>query len=258
MLSELMRDVLAAPQPPAKLHVNYRYMLAWARAVGPGARILDFGCGDGTVVKAGRAEGLDVLGADAFYEGSPVRKDVDDPSIHEIRDGRLPFPDGTFDLVLSNQVFEHVEALEATLEDVERVLKPGGLLVALFPTSEVLREAHCGVPFLHWLPRGWGGRTSYAALWHGVGFSFEKGTKTRTAWAGEAVAWMDRYTHYRGRSDILRSFSRRFEVASAEEHYLAYRLRRWAPLWRIPWAREAGRGLCRRLNGVVLLGRRRL
>lgn len=251
-----MRDVLAVPAAPSALHVNYRYMLAWARAVGPGAKILDFGCGDGLVVKTGRAAGLDLQGADAFYAGSPVRKDVDTPWIHEIRDGRLPFSDGTFDLVLSNQVFEHVERLDASLEEVARVLKPDGTLVCLFPTAEVLREAHCGVPFLHWLPKR--ARVGWAAICHPVGFSHGKGTKPRAAWAAEAVDWMDRYVWYRRRSDVLRAFARRFDMASAEEHYLAYRLRRWAPLLRIPWARAAGRGLCRRLNGVVLAGRRRL
>lgn len=243
MLSELLRRVLAVPSEPAELHVNYRYLLAWARAVG--GRILDFGCGDGQVVRAGRARGLDILGAD-------VKEGVD----HRIRDNRLPFDDRSFDLVLANQVVEHLEALEDSLEEVARVLKPGGLLVCLFPTSEVLREAHCGVPFLHWLPKG--ARVGWAALWHPIGFSFEKGTKPAARWAAEAVDWMDRHVHYRRRADVLRAFGRRFDVLPAEEHYLAYRLRRWAPFLRIPWARAGSRVVCRRLNGMVLVGRRRL
>ena len=229
---------------PSELHVHYRYLLAWARR---GGRALDFGCGDGLVVRTGRAEGLDLHGADV----------KPGPGMAEIRDGRLPFPDAHFDLVLSNQVFEHVERLEAAVDELHRVLKPDGRLLALFPTREVLREAHCGVPLLHRLPRSWP-RVAYAALFHPIGFSFDKGAKPAARWAAEAVEWMDRHVFYRRRADILRALGRRFHVTPYEEHYLAFRFPRWAPLLRIPWAREGGRLLCRRLNGVVLLGRRRL
>lgn len=266
-LAPLMRDVLSVSTPPPAraLHVNYRYMLAWARAVAarrPEARILDFGCGDGLVVEAARTLGLDVHGADVFYGGEDDRRKVARRGllgsfIHEIRGGRLPFEDRSVDLVLSNQVFEHVEKLDGTLAELARVLRRDGILVCLFPTREVVREAHCGVPFLHWLPRGWPARRRYAACWHGIGFSFDKENKTRDQWAGEAVEWMDRYVFYRRRAEVLREFARHFEFDSSEEHYLAYRFsrRRIAPLLRVPWVREASRVVCRRFNGVVLVGR---
>jgi len=40
--------------------------------------------------------------------------------IHEIRDGVLPFADAAFDLVTNNQVFEHVEDLDADLREICR------------------------------------------------------------------------------------------------------------------------------------------
>jgi SAM-dependent methyltransferase len=264
----LLRDVLNAPIP-GDLHVNYRYMLSWARAVTdlrPGARVLDFGCGDGRVVRAAGPLGLDVVGADVFYGGSEARRDVETAgllgtSVREIRDGRIDFESGAFDLVVSNQVFEHVEALEPTLAEVARVLKPDGLLVCLFPTREVLREAHCGVPLLHWLERD-DRRIAWAARWQRMGFGFDKQKKSPEAWAREAVEWMDRYVRYRPRRDVLARFSRRFQVDPIEEHYLAYRLRAkgaaggLAPLLGIPWAAAAGRAICRRFNGVVWRARR--
>ncbi len=265
MSEALLRDVLRrAPAP--ELHVNYRYLLAWVQAAG--GRVLDFGCGEGQVVRAARALELDVAGADVFYGGSDAKRIVEaagllGTSIREIRDGKLEFADASFDLVVSNQVFEHIEALGASLDEVARVLKPGGRLVCLFPTLEVLREAHCGVPLLHRLPRD-GRRAAWAARWHRVGFGYDKEKKPREQWAAEAVEWMDLYVHYRRRSELLREFERRFVTRSMEEHYLAYRLLRkgaagrLAPLLRIPWARAAGRGICRLLNGVVLLARRRV
>jgi hypothetical protein len=45
----------------------------------------------------------------------------------------LSFPDGGFDVVVCNEVFEHVPALDAALAEIARVLRPGGVLLATFP-----------------------------------------------------------------------------------------------------------------------------
>lgn len=266
-LDALRRDVLAASLPPALcgLHVNYRYLLAWARAMSarrPGAQILDFGCGPGLVVRSARGLGLDLVGADVFYGGEEDRKEVVaagllGTAVQEISGGRIPYGDAAFDLVLSNQVFEHVEDLGGTIDEVARVMKGDALLLALFPTQEVVREAHCGVPFLHWVSRE--RRLAHALRWSRWGSAFRKEDRSREDWAREAVAWVDRYVFYRGRAEILAAFRRRFEIVSAEEHYLAFRMPRpeLVPLLRVPWAREVARLVCRRFNGVVLLGRKR-
>ncbi|GEM_PF-1854362 len=46
---------------------------------------------------------------------------------------RLPFADGSFELVTSNMVFEHVEAPLASLGEIRRVLAPNGRLIVLTP-----------------------------------------------------------------------------------------------------------------------------
>jgi glycosyltransferase involved in cell wall biosynthesis/ubiquinone/menaquinone biosynthesis C-methylase UbiE len=45
----------------------------------------------------------------------------------------LPFADGSFDLVTSNMVFEHVDAPLASLKEIRRVLRDGGRLIILTP-----------------------------------------------------------------------------------------------------------------------------
>lgn len=45
----------------------------------------------------------------------------------------LPFPDNSFDLITSYDVFEHVEDLHKVLNECCRTLKPGGALYAVFP-----------------------------------------------------------------------------------------------------------------------------
>ena len=272
MLGFPLDDVLAQRLPPAHdgLHVNYRYLLSWSKAVAarrPGARILDFGCGPGTLVEAARGLGLDCSGADAFYEGEQdlplVRKSgLFGTAIRKIEDGRVPFDDGSFDLIVSNQVLEHVDRLDETLAELSRLIRRDGLLLFLFPTREVLREAHCGVPFLHWLERT-PSRIGYAARWHRLGIGFDKERKSREEWAREAVAWMDRFVFYRTWRDVRVLFGRRFDHVAIERHYLAYRLlqrrrgRSLAPLLRIPWLASAGRAVCRRFNGAIVLARKR-
>ena len=68
--------------------------------------------------------------------------------------GPLPFGDDTFDVVISDQVFEHVVPIEASVREIERVLKPGGVSYHHFPSRAVWREGHIGIPFAHRLPHG--------------------------------------------------------------------------------------------------------
>jgi SAM-dependent methyltransferase len=46
---------------------------------------------------------------------------------------RSPFPDQSFDVVLTNEVLEHVPDLSAALRDTVRILRPGGKLIGTFP-----------------------------------------------------------------------------------------------------------------------------
>ena len=46
---------------------------------------------------------------------------------------RLPFNDGEFEVIYSNQVLEHVPNMISLIEEVHRILVPGGLMVAHVP-----------------------------------------------------------------------------------------------------------------------------
>jgi SAM-dependent methyltransferase len=85
-----------------------------------GARVGDFGCGE-MPYRTELPAGAEYVGID--LPGNPNATVTIGP------DGSVPLPDGTFDLILSNQVLEHVLDPVRTLDECRRTLKPGGSLV---------------------------------------------------------------------------------------------------------------------------------
>jgi SAM-dependent methyltransferase len=249
------------------MDVTSRFVLDFARRFRPSPppRILDFGCGAGHLVAEGRAAGLDIWGADVYYAGSDTRRVAEASGllgafVREIRDGRIPFPDSTFDLVVDNQVLEHVEDLDRELAGIHRVLKPGGAALSLFPARDVWREGHIGIPFAHWFRRGSPTRFCYAWALRWLGFGYWKEqAATRRQWAIDKLAWIDAYTRYRSRAEISGAFGRYFRNEALEADYIRYRLcqRPWrAPaawLLRLPPARAAAVALFRKLAFLVIL-----
>jgi SAM-dependent methyltransferase len=57
----------------------------------------------------------------------------------------LPFPQASFDAILSFDVMEHVRSVAATMQECYRVLKPGGLLFLVFPSYFQPNEHHLGM-----------------------------------------------------------------------------------------------------------------
>lgn len=251
------------------LHVNHRYLLDWARSHNPpGSKILDYGCGGGALVQAGREEGLDIYGVELFYGGSHAREHAGERGllgvwVHELeKKQRIPFPDESFDVVVTNQVLEHVEDIDVVLEEMHRVLRHGGHLLALFPSKGVIREGHIGVPFGHWFHCGSRARLRYVTLARALGLGYFKENQTRGEWVEEKLDWLDRFTFYRSRSAIHHSLSRHFDFHHIEAPYAAYRLEQ-TPCGRLagiagtrPLSAVMGT-LVRMLSGYVIVGTRR-
>ncbi len=136
-----------------------------ARLCPPRGLVLDFGCGDGSGVAAMRERGLAAFGADVQAQGwSPFRGLVAPGRVAAFApDAPLPFADEAFAVVTANQVFEHVPEPARALAEIRRVLRPGGVLVALFPTREIWVEPHLRAPLVHRLPAAWQGPWMRAA-----------------------------------------------------------------------------------------------
>lgn len=233
----------------------HRVIVDFAVQRAAGGRVLDYGCGAGEVVEGLRDAGLDAVGADVFYAGNDARAQVEQrgllgKTIFEIVDGRLPFAGATFSLIVSNQVLEHVTDLDAVLDEIARVLAPGGTFLALFPAKEVWREGHCGIPFVHRFAPSSRLRLPYMRAMRALGLGHYKDGKSREQWSRDFLAWLDAFTHYRPASVIDAAFARRFSaVRHIESDYVAWRLQQKGIPLRPPFARW----ICRKLSGEVIV-----
>jgi SAM-dependent methyltransferase len=215
---------------PDMLDVNYRFWIEYVAARRP-CVVLDFGCGNGAVVAALRAVGTDCYGTDTFYEGmefdaAKLGAMVQARVIRPHPEGRpLPFADDTFDLIISNMVGEHIKDLQHTAAELDRVLKPGGMMRHHFPSAEVLREGHIGIPLVHRLRPG-RLRTNYTLFLRTIGLGYHRTSPARE-WTTNNLAWLDRHCFYRPYGEIAHAFGA-FEIQAREADYCQFRAEgRW-------------------------------
>ncbi len=98
--------------------------------------VLDIGCGDGTLLAelARRTPAMHLYGLDASSaELELARKRVPGASFVQADcTDRLPYPDESFDAVLSHLVMMLVGDIEATISEIHRVTRPGGTVSFLY------------------------------------------------------------------------------------------------------------------------------
>lgn len=191
--------------------------------------VLDYGCGAGHIVVKLSEIGIDAKGCDVFYQGGDCSAQVSPhlfgTVIKPMVNGIIPFPDESFDFVINNQVLEHVEDINFVLGEINRVLKPSGKVLSLFPDKSVWREGHCGIPFLHWFPKGTQGRVYYAALLRALGLGHHKGNKSVMQWSQDFCIWLDKWTWYRSNNEINKAYEKYFiNINHIEDIYLTKRL----------------------------------
>ena len=95
-----------------------------------GSKILDVGCGNGDFSVELLNMGFDVHGidlADCPVLGKRHTK-VD------LQTQTYPFPDNSFDIVFSKSVVEHLREPDFLIDEVHRVLKPGGTFICMAPS----------------------------------------------------------------------------------------------------------------------------
>ena len=129
--------------------------------------VLDLGCGEGRhVISAYAAADVHSFGVDLSLEDLKTTRDkfrdFAEPENKAKSFGlssanalQLPFADNTFDKVICSEVLEHIPDYRGALEEIQRVLKPGGLFCASVPRAWpekicwVLSEGYYNTPGGH-------------------------------------------------------------------------------------------------------------
>ena len=139
-----------------------------------GRRVLDLGCGVGEYVRAFTRRGANALGCDIELPRLIEARARGASVVLAAAGEALPFRDAALDVVVLNEVIEHVTSDRQTLREVARVLAPGGTCVIFapnrlfpfethgvyLPTLQSLISSHAArrfvfgnIPLVNWLPR---------------------------------------------------------------------------------------------------------
>lgn len=126
--------------------------------------VLENGCGVGTYAAHLRPYGGQVLGLEYDFERAAAAR-AGGVAVLNAAGEALPFPPGTFDMILSHEVLEHVRDDALAAREMVRALKPGGRLVLFVPNRGYPFETHGiywrgryrfgNIPLVNYLPRAW-------------------------------------------------------------------------------------------------------
>lgn len=141
MLMDWAAPVYDAYCPLLGLGRRFRRETLRHAAISPGEQVLDVGCGTGVLTRlaaeavgpTGRMVGIDPGSAMIAVARREAIRAASRTEFGLAAIERLPFPDASFDLVLSSFMLHHLppEVKRAGLSEVYRVLKPGGRLLAV-------------------------------------------------------------------------------------------------------------------------------
>ena len=137
------------------VHSNAAHLLPHLK---PGLRVLDFGCGPGTIsvglakaVEPGELHGIDMEASQIDMARAAAQAGGHSNATFHVGDVTdLPFDDDSFDIAHCHAVLMHVPDTQATLAEVMRVLKPGGVIASremmvsssfLYPTDDETARA---------------------------------------------------------------------------------------------------------------------
>ncbi len=158
---------------------HWRYMSALiAKHVPDGGRIMDFGSGPGDFAAVLAGQGYDVSAGDDLLDPWHLQPGVRDKLYKFMADSNvkfsllehdkpLPWPNGSFDLVMAHHVFEHIgESPKPLLEALCEQIHEGGHLLITVPSAVNIRKRldmlrgktnHPPYDQFYWMPSPWRG-----------------------------------------------------------------------------------------------------
>lgn len=118
--------------------------------------LLDVGCASGLISMYLSKYFKKVVGTDidkeAIFQAKKIKgKNLSFKLLNS--NGTFPFKKDSFDVVVANQIYEHVKNTNLLTKEINRVLKPDGICFFGAGNRLVIRDAHYpNLPFVSWLP----------------------------------------------------------------------------------------------------------
>ena len=121
-------------------------------------RVLDVGTGEGQIARALARAGAETVGLDLTMAQIRTARERDGGPVYALaQSDRLPVCSGSFDGAVVCLVYEHIDALEESLAEVARVLRPGGRLALILnhplfqtPNSGLIVDHMIDPPETYW------------------------------------------------------------------------------------------------------------
>jgi ubiquinone/menaquinone biosynthesis C-methylase UbiE len=117
-------------------------------------RILDLGCSTGFIADELRRAGGLVIGVDIDVSGLAAAhaRHPDGVAWVSADGAALPFSNESVNLIVFNQIYEHVVDPDAVMAEIRRVLARDGIVYLGFGNRLTIIEPHVRLPFASWLP----------------------------------------------------------------------------------------------------------
>lgn len=123
-------DPVALLRAESKVKAPWVSQRIFARFGDRSAQVLDVGCGAGFLTNALATQNFEITGLDSSAASLRTAEKHDSTGRVRYIEGdayQLPFPDHSFDAVSAMDFLEHVESPQKVIQEIARVLRPGGL-----------------------------------------------------------------------------------------------------------------------------------
>jgi len=102
--------------------------------VRPTDRVLEIGCNRGMLLRKLQKQGINAIGIDV-NEKAVQKKVVEE--VYQMDAENLEFENDSFDKIYSVHTIEHIPNLKKAIDEMDRVLKPGGRIVLIYPAEPI-------------------------------------------------------------------------------------------------------------------------
>lgn len=189
-------------------------------------KILDWGCGKGDLVKFLNDHGYDCYGLEVEDNKKAkgqleLRKNefLKNKIFYIKHDNETKFMPNFFDIVITNQVLEHMSNKIGFINELKRILKTGGFSYNILPAKFRFIEVHLKMPLVHWVPKN--GLRKFLIVFFNI-FKINHWSECKNLSFFQQVQYYFEYsvnkTFYLGANDLFDDFKKNgFYV---NDHYL--------------------------------------